>query len=252
MEEAPLQFIETWNTWGRVAAIIFIALAILRTAVHFLKLAITKDAKMRYDYISENEISALWASTVLLLLGAGILANSFISEIGVFWFIIRGFVTFVIGFLIGVIANNMLKFYYPFNLEKRLKKLRFKPRVSPKTGKPMKLMSEDEEDVYLDEGMQAEEDVFSIDYDVWLDEETGFTKIEKYSGHLHATECPECGYQTFKVIKEDVIRKPTSDEDGELIKYFECGFCDHRAQSTHRIGQLVVHEEKSESDKANA
>ena len=251
MEEAPLQFIETWDTWGKVASIIFIALAILRTAVHFLKLAMTKDSKVRYDYISENEISALWTSTVLLLIGSGILANSFITEIGVFWFIIRGFVTLVIGFLIGVIASNMLKFYYPFNLEKRLKRLRFKPRISPKTGKPMKLMSEDEEDVYLDEGMQAEEDVFSIDYDVWLDEETGFTKIEKYSGHLHATECPECGYQTFKVIKEDVIRKPTSDEDGELIKYFECGFCDHRAQSTHRIGQLVVHEE-AKSDTANA
>lgn len=243
MEEAPLQFIETWNTWGRLAAILFIAFAVLRTAIHFLKLAMTKDYKMRYDYITENEITALWTSTVLLLLGTGILANSFISEIGVFWFIIRGFVTFVVGFLLGVIANNMLKFYYPFSLEKRLKKLRFKPRVSPKTGKLMKLMSEDEEDVYLDEGMQAEEDVFSIDYDVWLDEETGFTKIEKYSGHLHATECTECGYQTFKVIKEDVIRKPTSSEDGELIKYYECGFCDHRAQSTHRIGQLVVHEE---------
>jgi len=243
MEEAPLQFIETWNTWGRLAAILFMAFAVLRTAFHFLKLATTKDSKMRYDYITENEISALWTSTVLLLLGVSILANSFISEIGVFWFIIRGFVTLVVGFIIGIIASNMLKFYYPFSLEKRLKKLRFKPRISPKTGKPMKLMSEDEEDVYLDEGMQAEEDVFSIDYDVWLDEETGFTKIEKYSGHLHATECPECGYQTFKVIQEDVIRKPTSDEDGELIKYYECGFCDHRAQSTHRIGQLVIHDE---------
>lgn len=243
MEEAPLQFIETWNTWGRLAAILFIAFAILRTAFHFIKLGMTKDSKMRYDYIIENEINALWISTILLLLGTAILVNSFISEIGVFWFIIRGFVTLVVGFLIGIIANNMLKFYYPFSLEKRLKKLRFKPRVSPKTGKPMKLMSEDEEDVYLDEGMQAEEEVFSIDYDVWLDEETGFTKIEKYSGHLHATECPECGYRTFKVIKEDILRKPTSSEDGELIKYYECDFCDHRAQSTHRIGQLVIHDE---------
>ncbi len=245
MEEAPLKFIETWNEWGKYAAIFFIAFAVLRLVIHFLKLLTTKDSKMKYDYISENEITALWTSTILFLIGASILANSFIGEIGVFWFIIRGFVTFVVAFIIGVIANNMLKFYYPFSLEKRLKKLRFKPRISPKTGKEMKLMSEEEEDVYLDEGMQAEEDVFSIDYDVWLDEETGFTKIEKYSGHLHATECPECGYQTYKVIKEDVITKPTSESDGELIKYYECGFCDHRSQSTHRIGQLVIHEEAS-------
>ena len=44
----------------------------------------------------------------------------------------------------------------------------------------MKLLSEDEEDVYLDEGMQAEENVFSVDYDVWIDEESGYTKIEKH------------------------------------------------------------------------
>lgn len=242
MEEAPLQFIDTWNAWGRNIAIAFILFAVFRIAYHYLKLVTIKDFKMRYDFISQNEISALWTATILFLIGAGVMANSFISEIGVFWFIIRGFVTLVVAFLIGVIVNNMLKFYYPFNLEKRLKKLRYKPRISPKTGKPMKLMSEEEEDVYLDEGMQAEEDVFSIDYDVWLDEETGFTKIEKYSGHLHAEECPECGYQTFKVVKEEIVRKPTETEDGELIKYYECGFCEHRAQSTHRIGHTVIHE----------
>ena len=49
----------------------------------------------------------------------------------------------------------------------------------------MKLLSE-EEDVYLDEGMQAEENAYSVDYDVWIDEKTGFTKIEKYNGRLHA------------------------------------------------------------------
>ena len=37
----------------------------------------------------------------------------------------------------------------------------------------MRLLSEDEEDVYLDEGMQAEENIFSVDYDVWIDEVTG-------------------------------------------------------------------------------
>ncbi len=245
MEETPLEFIDTWNMWSKYAAIFFLAAAILRVIAHFAKVASTKDFKMKYDYISENEISALWTATILLLIGAGLLANSFVSDIGVFWFIIRAVVTFTVAFIIGVIANNMLKFYYPFSLEKRLKVLRYTPRISPKTGKPMKLMSEEEEDVYLDEGMQAEEDVFSVDYDVWLDEETNFTKIEKYSGHLHASECPECGYQTFKVVKEEVVRKPTSDEDGELIKYYECGFCDHRSQSTHRIGQLVIHEDVS-------
>src|SRR3989442_12745115 len=99
---------------------------------------------------------------------------------------VRSFGTASMGLIVDVILQNLLKFYYPFYIEKRLKVLRYMPRVSPKTGKPMKLLSEEEEDAYLDEGMQAEENVFSVDYDVWKDEETGYIQIEKYSGHLHA------------------------------------------------------------------
>jgi len=80
--------------------------------------------------------------------------------------------------------------------------------------------------------MQAEENVFSVDYDVWKDEETGFIKIEKYSGHLHAIQCPECNYQTFKVVKEEVIRPATSDQEGELLKHYQCGYCLYKAKKT--------------------
>ena len=238
MEEAPLQFIDSWNYWARIAAFAFIGFAILRVLFHYIKLASIKDLKGRYDYINENEISVLWSATVMILIGASLLANSFLSEIGLFWFIIRWFTTFSIAFILGIVANNMLKFYYPFYIEKRLRQLRYKPRVSPKSGNPMKLLSEEEEDVYLDEGMQAEEDVYSIDYDVWVDEESGYTKIEKYSGHLHALKCPECNYQTLKVQKEKIVTSPTYEEEGELIKYFSCSYCDYNAQETFTVAKL--------------
>ncbi len=238
MEEAPLQFIDTWNFWARVAAGVFIGVAILRVLFHVLKLVTTKDYKVRYDFINEKEISTLWSATVMLLIGASLLANAFLEEIGLFWFIIRWFTTLCVAFILGVVASNMYKFYYPFYIEKRLRQLRYKPRISPKTGKPMKLLSEEEEDVYLDEGMQAEEDVFSVDYDVWVDEETGYTKIEKYSGHLHALKCPECNYQTLRVVKEEIVTKPTYEEEGELIKYFHCSYCEYGAQETFKVAKL--------------
>lgn len=238
MEEAPLQFIDTWNYWAIIAAAVLIGFAVLRVLFHLIKLTTTKDFKQRYDFINEKEISTYWSATVLLLIGASFLANSFLSEVGLFWFIIRWFTTISIAFILGVVANNMFKFYYPFYIEKRLRQLRYKPRISPKSGKAMKLLSEEEEDVYLDEGMQAEEDVFSIDYDVWVDEETGYTKIEKYSGHLHALNCPECNYQTLRVIKEEIVTKPTYDEEGELIKYFICSYCDYNAQETFTVAKL--------------
>jgi hypothetical protein len=244
MEEAPLQFIDTWNYWAQIAAGVFIGIAVLRTLFYYIKLVSTKDFKTRYDFINEREIKTLWSATVLMLIGVSFLVNSFLGEVGLFWFIIRWFTTVSIAFILGVVANNVYKFYYPFYVEKRLRQLRYKPRISPKSGKPMKLLSEEEEDVYLDEGMQAEEDVFSIDYDVWVDEETGFTKIEKYSGHLHASQCPECSYQTLRVVKEQIITKPTYDEEGELIKYFECSYCNYNAQEAFKVAKLKGVEEK--------
>jgi len=123
------------------------------------------------------------------------------------------------------IAQLVLKFYYPGVLEKKLKKLRYTPRINPENGKKMKLLSEDEEDAYLDEGMQAEENVFSVDYDVWIDESTGYTKIEKYKGHLSALECDRCGFQTLRLEKEEIIRPATETEDGELLKEYKCSYC---------------------------
>ena len=55
--------------------------------------------------------------------------------------------------IISIFVQNMLKFYFPFFIEKRLKKLRYSPRISA-DGNIMKLLSEEEEDVYLDEGMR--------------------------------------------------------------------------------------------------
>ncbi|MEM7297894.1 MAG: hypothetical protein AAF391_06470 [Bacteroidota bacterium] len=102
----------------------------------------------------------------------------------------------------------------------------------------MKLLSEEEEDVYLDEGMQAEEDAFSVDYDVWIDEESGFTKIEKYNGRLHALQCSNCNYQTLKVDREEIIQQATEMEEGELMKYYACGYCGHKERKSFKIARL--------------
>lgn len=104
----------------------------------------------------------------------------------------------------------------------------------------MKLLTEDEEDVYLDGGMQAEENVFSVDYDVWIDEENGYTMIEKYKGHLHALQCPECKYQTFKVLKEEILESPTEYEGGELMKFFQCDYCKYKERRAFKIAKLKV------------
>ena len=223
---------------GQVVSYVFLAVGVLIVLFHVIRLASISDSKTKYDYINKHEINFLWYAGLMLIIAAGIYANTLLGETGMVWIFVRIFVTVMLGLIAGVVVQSLLKFYYPFYIEKRLKKLRFKPRISPKSGKPMKLLSEEEEDVYLDEGMQAEENVFSVDYDVWIDEETGYTKIEKYQGHLHALKCSECNYQTLKVAKEEIINPPTEVAEGELLKYFKCNYCGHKEKRSFRIAKL--------------
>lgn len=231
-------YLEKWNAAGRYIAYTLVAVGLLTLIYHFLRLIMTTELKKRYDYINKYEIKSLWACTLFVIIGIGFYLNTLVKEGEIIWLMVRVFVTIMVGLIFGVIISNLLKFYYPFYVEKRLRKLRYTPRKSPKTGKPMKLLSEEEEDVYLDEGMQAEENVFSVDYDVWIDEETGHTKIEKYAGHLVALQCPECSYQTLKVVKEEILESPTETEEGELMKFYKCDYCGYKERKAFRVAKL--------------
>jgi hypothetical protein len=245
MEHVNLQQFETWNNLAKNIGYVLWAISILAVIYHFIRLATLGDAKSKYDYINKAEIKTLWVASIILVIGCCFYANGNIVELSALWVFVRIFTTFAMGMIVALIIQNLLKFYYPFYIEKRLKVLRYKPRISPKSGKPMKLLSEEEEDAYLDEGMQAEEDVFSIDYDVWKDEETGYVKIERYAGHLHALRCPECNYQTFKVVREEILKAPSTEDEGELLKHFQCGYCGYKAKKTVTLRMSQKFEESS-------
>ncbi len=245
MEDIATQNYDAWNSMARMLAFVAWGVSFAIVMYHVVRLASMGDAKTKYDFINKSEIKTLWVAALILIVGCCFYANANIDKLSTLWIFVRGFTTFMMGTIFALIVQNMLKFYYPFFIEKRLKALRYKPRISPKTGKPMKLLGESEEDAYLDEGMQAEEQVFSIDYDVWKDEETGYVKIERYSGHLHALQCPECNYQTFKVVREEILKAPIDSEEGQLLKHFQCGYCGYKAKKTVTLHASQKFEESS-------
>lgn len=231
------ELLSAWNLYVAYLAYACAIVGLLIIIGHYLKLLTTTDFKSRYDYINMHEINLLWYGFLLILAGATLYLNTLNSNTTWLWFFVWLFVSSMIAMIIGVVVQNLLKFYYPFFIEKRLKRLRFTPRKSPE-GNIMKLLSEEEEDVYLDEGMQAEENAFSVDYDVWIDEKTGFTKIEKYNGRMHALQCHECNYQTLRVEREEIIQPATETEEGELMKYFSCGYCGHKERKSFKIAKI--------------
>ena len=205
---------------------------------YYIKLWSIKKLKDKYDFISIYETRVLWNSALSVIISAALFPKHILSDKVAIHNYIDFLIEIVVAVVIATILKYSLKYYYPKYLNRKLKNLRYKVRISPKTGKPMKLLTEEEEDVYLDEGMQAEEDVFSIDYDVWIDEETGYTQIEKYSGKLTAKQCPRCGYQTLKVEKEELIIAPTAYSSGELMKRYKCTYCGHKEKEIFTVAKL--------------
>lgn len=150
------------------------------------------------------------------------------------WFYVRIFATVSLSIIAYFVFFGMIRVYYPGNVEKRLKRLRDTPRISP-SGNPMRRLSEAEEDAHLDPGQIEDEAIHSIDYDVWIDDVTGETRIEKYYNYQHAEACPECGYYTMKIEEEAIQVMPTATERGLLHQHYHCSYCEHREVHAVRL-----------------
>ncbi len=241
MENTYTAFLNIWNYIVLGLSVLSLLTGIVIFIYHAVKQAAIKEYKAKYDYLRDYDSKMIFYGIFAISLAIALFANTQYKEtvtVSVAWFFIRLFISVGIGTLLVYLAYMLLKYAYPTTLNKKLKKWRYMPRVNPKTGNTMKLLSEEEEDVHLDEGMQAEEDVFSVDYDVWFDPETNDVHIEKYPGHLEAQQCNSCGFMTMKQIREEILKLPTEMEEGETVKYYQCSYCKSKRTKTLKIAKI--------------
>ena len=238
-------FLASWNNFMQsVALLSLVAAVVVLAAYEFNKLRIA-DFKERYDFMTRNEIKFFWYVVILLIAGIIFMFNTIISDWveqkGVLWFAGRAFLSICVGILVYYILDTLVRIYYMGIVEKKLDELRNRPRLSP-AGNLMRKLSEEEEDAHLEESQIAEEamkgETHSVDYDVWLDEKTGYKQVEKYYSFMHALECPECGYVTLRISREEVTLQPTLDQGGELVKHYKCTFCSHKERRQINLSKL--------------
>ena len=226
-ESVGSAFLDAWTHAMIIGAIVMLLAGVILYVWHHIRVSSIRDFKARYDYINAREVKHY--RYVFLCFGlSGMMAINLYGmgenlDMGL-WFFIRLFISIAGGTLVVYVAYLVLEYYYPTVLSRKLRKWRYTPRISS-AGNQMRLLSEEEEDVHLEEGMKAEENVFSIDYDVWMDEKSGEVKIEKYAGHLQALQCNSCGFYTMRVVREEITRQPGKDTPGELIKHYQCQYC---------------------------
>jgi hypothetical protein len=226
-----------------LGALVFFAIAVLILLYHEIRVFLIKDAKEKYDYVSTHEIRYFWYAVVAFIVSAALYLNKVVTPLfsvdPPLRTIIRIF--FGAGFIViaYLLLSGLVRFMYPRVIERRLKKIRNKPRISP-AGNIMRKLTEQEESVHLEKDQLDEQasNIHSVEYDVWLDEKTGFKKIEKYMASLHAEKCKECEYYTMQIHSEEIEKKPTATEEGLLIKHYRCSYCKHREAREVVIAKL--------------
>lgn len=227
-----------------LGALLFLVAGIAIFIQHEVRVMMMKTEKERYDYVNTNEIRFFWYTVIALIGAAALYLNKVVSpyfEVDETWkpyvrlFFLASFVVIAYMVLAGIV-----RFMYPKVIERRLSRIRNKPRRSP-SGNLMRKLAESEETVHLDEAQNFEQasDVHSVEYDVWVDDKTGYKLIEKYMTSQHAEKCGECGFYTMKIHSEEIEKKPTAQEDGLMIKHFRCNYCKHREAREVVIARLA-------------
>lgn len=143
----------------------------------------------------------------------------------VYWFILLIFFPFPYIFV----------FFY---VRRTLKKLRYQKRYSRETGALLRRLSEEEEDKYLKHGQITEEEVGSVDYDVWVDESGEEMLILRYKKRwTRYSSCPKCAYQTYYRSQTRTLVAATYSSSGVRLVVHTCKSCKYQQEKRETIPQ---------------
>lgn len=121
------------------------------------------------------------------------------------------------------------------------KKVRKQPIPCDTCGKKMHLLTEKEEDRYLQTNQIAEELVKSVDYDVWLCDDCQVTRILPYiPAYTQYQKCPNCGAKTYKLEDDKVISQSTTLYPGQGEKVYNCQHCNFKKVVPYVIPIIVL------------
>lgn len=125
-------------------------------------------------------------------------------------------------------------------VENLLEKWRNQVRFSEKTGLEMRKLSESEDDQYLEKGQVTEEQVKSIDYDVWITDEPDDILILSYkTWFTKYNSCNACGYKTWYLVYDKTISSATYSSSGTGEKKKACAHCKHQDITRYTIPRKV-------------
>jgi uncharacterized protein len=100
----------------------------------------------------------------------------------------------------------------------------------------MHLLSEKEEDAYLKGEQIKEEELKSVDYDVWLCDACSHTEVLPYVNmNSEYAVCSVCRAKTYYLKQDVVISHATTFRAGEGRRIYVCANCGKRDEKSYII-----------------
>lgn len=124
--------------------------------------------------------------------------------------------------------------------KQRLRAIRKHERNCTQCQMPMMLLDEKSDDQYLKDHQRLEEQIKSVDYDVWVCSSCQayqalayYTKGSKYSA------CSNCGTKAYYMKSDEVKVSATYDHAGSGEKHYQCMYCKREQTDTYTIPRLT-------------
>ena len=125
----------------------------------------------------------------------------------------------------------------PYLLSRRkYKNARNKPMSCPACKGEMTKLNEEEDNNLLSPSQDLEEQLNSVDYDVWVCKECGtvekFAFPNKFSQY---EECPHCHTKAMYLSKDHTVVAPTTRRAGMGERIYECKYCHNQTKKRYSI-----------------
>lgn len=124
---------------------------------------------------------------------------------------------------------------------------RLHPRRCPQCQTRMTRLDETSDDAQLSKGQLAEENIGSVDYDVWQCPSCGHHLTLRYAKWLSPYEnCPQCHNRTLQSTTETIVSATTSHAGSARVTQ-TCGFCTYTTTFTKTLPRLSESSSSSSS-----
>ncbi|MCD2423784.1 TPM domain-containing protein [Niabella pedocola] len=135
------------------------------------------------------------------------------------------------------IANKVLPFpllYYRERVGQYLTRLK-EGMVISDTGSEMRLQEEKQDDNYLTDAQKMEEQLKSVDYDVWAENGGKAFKLHGVLLSSKYSHCPRCNTMAYYLESDRTIEAATYSSSGVGLKVYTCKFCHYQERKEYTI-----------------